>query len=104
VECLKTLESVLKIICASRKWAYSPNDTASKLLDLVFSNGLLPAALQSEFSALRASLESGVPTVRNRLAGHGQGTTKVEVPEYVASYLLHLTAASVLLLVRAHDA
>ena len=103
-ECLKTLESVLKIICTKRGWEFSERDTVSKLLDLVFSNGLLPTALQSEFASLRATLEGGIPTVRNRLAGHGQGATRIEVPEYLSAYLLHLTAASVLLLVRAHDA
>lgn len=103
VECLKALESTLKIICTARKWPFSDSDTASKLLDLVFTNGLLPKPLQSEFASLRASLESGIPVLRNRLAGHGQGARSVEVPEYVAAYLLHLSAASILLLLRAHD-
>ena len=57
--------------------------------------------MQSHFTALRSTLEAGVPTVRNRMSGHGQGTEEVMVPESVAAYALHLTASNVLLLTRA---
>jgi hypothetical protein len=68
--CLKSLESTLKTICDRRKWKYNPLDTASKLFDSVFSNGIIPNYLQSHFSGLRCALESGVPTIRNREGGH----------------------------------
>lgn len=100
-ECLKSFESTMKAICDIRKWAYSRNDTAKKLIDVCFQNGLVPAYLQSQFSSLRAGLESGIPTVRNRLGGHGQGATQVVVPQYLAGYLLHLTATTILFLVEA---
>ena len=74
-ECLKALESTLKIICAKRKWPHRDTDTAKTLIDVVFAHGLVPDWLQSEFTALRSTLESGVPTGRNRLSGHGQGIT-----------------------------
>lgn len=74
---------------------------AKKLLSVAFDNDLIPSYLQSEFSALRALLESGTPTVRNRSGGHGQGPAVVDVPDYIAAYALHLTGASILLLVGA---
>jgi uncharacterized protein DUF7014 len=102
--CGKSLESTLKTICDRRKWSYKAGDTASKLLDLVFSKGLIPNYLQTHFSALRATLESGVPTIRNREGGHGSGERPNEVPEYLAAYQLHLTASAIVFLIRADDA
>ena len=101
VECLKALESTLKVICRSRAWPYAETDTASRLLAVVFEQKLIPAFLQSEFSSLRSSLESGIPTTRNRLAGHGQGEAPIQVPEHLTAYLLHLTASSILFLIQA---
>ena len=102
-DCLKAFESCLKAICEKRGWDYKPTDNAKRLIDIVFAQGLIPNFMQSHFSALRNTLESGVPTVRNRLSGHGQGSQEVPVPESIAGYALHLTASNILLLARAND-
>lgn len=103
-ECLKSLESVLKVICAKRKWTHDPNATVSGLIAVVFEKGLIPAFWQQQFTSLRSTLESGVPTGRNKLAQHGQGGEIVKVPGHIASYLLHLTAVTIVLLVEAEQA
>jgi len=103
-ECLKAFESTMKVICSKRKWAFKPTDTAKALLDVCYQNGLIPDAIQSHISSVRASLESGVPTIRNRLAGHGQGATVVEVPPHYAAYMLHLTATTILFLTESEKA
>ena len=72
-----------------------------KLIDIIFAKGLVPDFMQSHFTALRSTLESGVPTVRNKLGGHGQGGTEISVPDSIASYALHLTATNILLLAEA---
>ncbi|MDT5270649.1 MAG: hypothetical protein QOH49_2835, partial [Acidobacteriota bacterium] len=100
-ECLKAFESTMKVICHKRGWAYNQNDTAKKLIETCFVNGLVPGYLQSQFTALKSVLESGIPTVRNKLGGHGQGAQPAAVPSYLASYTLHLTATTILLLVQA---
>jgi hypothetical protein len=100
-ECLKALESVMKAICAKRKWRHDPNATAKALLDVIFDNGLVPAFWNQHFSALRATLEAGVPTARNRLGGHGQGTQVVQVPAHLAAYVLHLAASAIVFLAEA---
>jgi hypothetical protein len=97
-ECLKSFESTMKAICEKRKWQYKSSDTAKTLLDICFHKGLIPDFFQAQFSSLRAGLESGIPTVRNKLSGHGQGTEPKAVPQYMARYLLNLTATSILLL------
>jgi len=99
-DCLKSFESTLKSICDRRGWSYKPTDTSKSLLKVVFDEGLVPPYLQSHFSALRSSLEAGVPTVRNKLGGHGQGANTVSVPESIASYALHLTATNIVFLVQ----
>lgn len=102
-DCLKAFESCLKAICQKRRWNYNKKDTANRLIAIVFDNGLIPPLMQSHFSALRSTLESGVPTIRNDQSGHGQGSEKIIVPEYIASYILHLTASNILLLAKADE-
>lgn len=104
VDSLKAFESTMKSICNMRGWATKPGDTAKALLSVCFSNGLLPPYMESQFSSLRSLLESGIPTVRNRNGGHGQGPEAVAVPGYIARYALNLTATSILFLVEANSA
>ena len=100
---LMALESTLKVICNRRGWQFGERDTASPLIDIVFKEGLVPDYLQSQFSALRSVLKSGVPTIRNRAGGHGDGVKRREVPRHLASYTLHLTAAAILFLAEAAE-
>jgi hypothetical protein len=101
-DCLKAFESTMKAICHNRRWAYSSTDTAKRLIEVIFANRLVPDYLQSEFTSLRTSLESGVPTVRNKQSGHGRGVEERRIPRHLAAYLLHLTATNVLLLAEAN--
>lgn len=102
-DCLKAFESCLKAICDKQGWAYGGKDTADRLVAIVFKNKLIPDFMQSHFSALRKTLKAGVPTIRNELGGHGQGSQEVHVPEYIAAYALHLTASNILLLAKAEE-
>jgi hypothetical protein len=76
-------------------------DTAKTLIEICFKNGLLPGFLQSHYSALRSTLESELPTLRNKMGGHGQGTEVITVPQHYAAYALHLTASAIQFLVEA---
>jgi hypothetical protein len=100
----KAFESTMKAICVARKWAFDPSSTASKLVDIEFANGLVPSYLQDHVAALRKVLEAGVPTVRNKLAGHGQGPMPVQVPEHYAAYVLHMTASNIVFLIESFKA
>lgn len=97
-ECLKSFESLMKAIHEKHSWQYSQSDTAKKLINSCLTNGLVPEYLQNQFSSVRILLESGIPTVRNKEGGHGQGTEVTTVPEHLASYTLHLTATNLLFL------
>lgn len=81
VEALKAFESVLKTICGIRGWSYGTTDTASKLIEVVLREGLVSPYMQGNLTNLKGLLES-VATPRNKMGGHGQGETIVDVSAY----------------------
>ena len=99
-------ESTMRTICDIRGWAYQPNATSSKLIDILFDNDLVTTEMKSHFTSLRGTLASGVPAIRNKggQGGHGQGSTPIEVPDHIAAYALHLTASNIVFLVESHKA
>jgi AbiJ N-terminal domain 4 len=98
-ECLKAFESTMKSVCSLKGWHYQSTDTAKTLIEICMNNGLFPTFMQTHIGNLRSILESGVPTLRNKLGGHGQGAAITSVSESTARFVLHLTAANILLLV-----
>jgi hypothetical protein len=99
VDCYKCFESTMKVICSKRKWAFDPKAAAADLVKVCLANGLIPAYWQSHFNGLRSVLESAISTPRNRQAGHGAGTDPApDIPDELVSYVLHMTAATVLFL------
>lgn len=102
-ECLKSFESTLKAICDKNNWSFNQNDTSKRLIKICFDNNLIPTYLQTQFSSLQQLFESGVPTIRNKNSGHGQGTQSINVTNEMASYMLHLTATNILFLVQQEE-
>lgn len=98
VECLKSFESLMKAICEKRRWPYKPTSTAKDLIEVCFANDLIPSFWQTNLSSLRSLLESSIPTGRNKLGGHGQGTNMTVVPSYLVAYMLHMTASVIVFL------
>jgi hypothetical protein len=103
VDACKSFESTMKAICDKRGWTYDKNKaTASDLVNICLSQGLIPSFWQSHFAALRTVLQSGIPTARNRQAGHGSGTeARPEPPDELVAYVLHMTASTILFLAEA---
>ena len=102
-DCLKSFESLMKAIHDQHSWPYNKNDTAKKLINSCLENNLIPDYLQNQLSSIRILLESGIPTVRNKEGGHGQGSQISTVPEHLASYMLHLTATNLLFLANCEE-
>lgn len=100
-DCLKSFESTMKAICDKRNWSYQPNATSKALIQICFDNELVPSFWQQQLSSLRSMLESSIPTGRNKLSGHGQGTTPTTVPDYLVGYMLHMTASTLVFLTTA---
>ena len=104
VDALKSLESMAKTIADKHGWEYSSKATAKPLLDLLFEKELIPALWASQYTGLRSMLESGVPSARNRLSGHGQGSEIVDVPDHFVAFAMHQTAAAIVFLADAERA
>lgn len=100
-DCLKSFESTMKAICDKHKWPYQPTATAKNLIQVCFDNNLVPPFWQQQLTSLRSILESSVPTGRNKLSGHGQGTVPTVVPDYLVAYMLHMTASTLVFLTMA---
>ena len=106
VECLKAFESTMKAICEKRDWNYRKDrDAAKVLVATVLKEGLLPPYLESQLNAVRNLLESGIPTMRSKGGrAHGQGPTRVPTLRHEASYVLNLTATTILMLAESEEA
>ncbi|MEJ7740769.1 MAG: hypothetical protein WKF97_25405 [Chitinophagaceae bacterium] len=98
-ECLKAFESTLKIICQEKGWAFNQTDTAKRLIQICFQNGLVPTFTQNQFTSLQNLLESGIPTIRNKLGGHGQGQIPQKVDDEMTRYGLNLTGTNIIFLI-----
>jgi hypothetical protein len=95
-EATKAVESTIKAICDERTWVYNSTDAGSKLIDVVKTNGLIPPYMESQLT--------GLLTIRNKISAHGQGAQQVDAADHIASYALHLAAATIVVLMKAHNA
>jgi hypothetical protein len=98
VDCGKALESVLKVIGRKRGWKFNDTDPASKLIQAAVEDGFLATYSQTALNHLKGLIESSTPTIRNKMGGHGAGTTPRVVPRHLAAFQLHQTAAVILYL------
>lgn len=98
-DCLKALESVLKTICKLKGWSYQETDTSSKLIQICFTNELVPSYTQNQYTSLQNLLVSGIPTLRNKVGAHGQGQVPQMVDDELARYGLNLTGTNIILLI-----
>jgi len=98
-ECLKAFESTMKIICKEKNWTFSQTDTARRLVQICFDNVLVPTFTQNQFTSLQNLLESGIPTIRNKLGGHGQGQVPQKVDDEMTRYGLNLTGTNIIFLI-----
>ena len=91
VKCGSAFESVLKVICDRKGWAYKQTDTANTLIKTVLPH----TKLDGYFEQLLII----VATLRNKLgSAHGSGTVTKQTPRHLAQYALNATASAMLLL------
>ena len=90
-KCGSALESVMKVICDRKGWAYQQQDTAAKLLKTILGQTALDPFYEQPILL--------IATIRNRYSSaHGAGTQKKTVPKHVANYVINATASAILLL------
>lgn len=97
----KCFESVMKTICEKKKYDFDKQrDSAKSLMKILKTNGFFPTYMETHLGGVVTTLESGAPTVRNQVAGHGQGSEITEAPDYLVDYVLGLVAVNTVLLVK----
>lgn len=105
LDALKAFESTMKAICDGIGYAYDPaKSTAKDLIGILESNSFYPTYMNNHMTSLRTSLESGLPTMRNKNAGHGQGAAVVNVSDEFTEYALNLAATNIVLLTKIYAA
>lgn len=101
LDALKAFESTMKAICDSLNYPYDAvKSTAKDLISILEANDFYPAYLNNHMTSLRTSLESGIPTLRNKNAGHGQGAQVVNVSDEYVEYALNLAATNIVFLTK----
>lgn len=104
IEAGKSFESIIKTICKRCKYEYNTNDTAKQLIKHLEENNFYPSYMQNHITNLRVILESGLPTVRNKNSGHGQGEEIKEISDELVEYALNLAATNIVFLVKIYIA
>jgi hypothetical protein len=95
------LESTFKAIFDKKEWIYNNGARISDLVKVARAKGLWPDYLDNSFDQLIATLQSGLPKIRDNDAAHGQGAKPKEVPAYIAAYALHLAASKIVFIAEA---
>jgi len=101
---LKASESTMQTICDRLGWHTEGNPQASVLLKTVVANGLLPFGQELAYKTFFDTLKQGLPPLRNKTAGHGQGSEPVRIPDHVAQYAMNLAGTNITFLVRCYQA
>jgi hypothetical protein len=90
--------TAVKVIGSARGWPIKDNDSASWLIQAAVDGGFLAPYSKAALNHLWGLIESSTPTIRNKMGGHGAGSTPRTIPTHLASFQLHQTAAVILFL------
>ena len=97
----KAFESAMKSICTEKGYTFDPQrNTAMDLITILKDNGYFPAHMNTHINGIRITLESGLPTTRNRAGGHGQGPAVTPIPDAFVDYALNIAATNIAFLAR----
>ena len=95
----KSFESTMKCICKIKKIKYKEEDTSKTLIKHLIENSFIPPYQDNYLNNLEQVLSGGLPTVRNKEAGHGQGDEIKNVDICLVEYAIHLAATNIVYLV-----
>lgn len=93
IESCKAFESTMKSVLDKLNVVYDHDKpTANGLISLLKQNGIFDSFQDDNLNKLTGVL-IGLPTIRNRKAGHGDGIDKKEVERSYASFALNLVGS-----------
>lgn len=92
LEAGKSFESTMKTICDKKGYTYDKaKDTAKKLIEILESNNFYPSYMSSHRANLRTTLETGLPVVRDKTSGHGQGSVVTPISDEFAELCIEFS-------------
>lgn len=97
--CLKSFESIIKIIANENQWTYKEDYTARPLIQLLFTNNFFPTYTEHPITHFKNFLENSISLIRNKKGGHGSGSEPNVVPDSISQYMLYITGATINLIV-----
>ena len=95
----KAFESTMKCICKEKKIKYKEEDSSRTLIKHLIESNFIHLYQENYLNNLEQVLSSGLPTLRNNEAGHGQGDKIKIVENSLVEYAIHLSAANIVYLV-----
>ena len=102
-EANNSFESTMKSILTKLDINFDPQkDTASKLLHILYDNNVIYSHTQDFTNNLKKILE-GLPTIRNKQSGHGQGLDPIKIHKSYAGLSLHLAGSFIVFLITRYD-
>lgn len=100
IEACKAYESTMKTILDKKVVIYNKNQaTASTLVNLLKDNNIFDSYLIDSITKITNILTSGLPVVRNKQAGHGDGAEVNEVERSYASFAINLAGSYIVFLI-----
>ena len=102
-EANNSFESTMKSILTKLSINFDPQkDNASKLLQILYDNNVIYIHTQEFTNNLKKMLQ-GLPTIRNKQSGHGQGLDPIEIYKSYAGLSLHLAGSFIVFLINRYD-
>jgi len=95
----KAFESTMKCICKEKKIKYKEDDPSKILIKHLIESNFIHQYQENYLNNLEQVLSSGLPTLRNKEASHGQGDKIKIVENSLVEYAINLSAANIVYLV-----
>lgn len=103
-EANNAFESTMKAVLDKTKVNYNRDkDSASALIQHLIRAGVLSPSLQNFAEHVAGVLRAGLPTLRNRQGGHGQGLDPVSVEPSYVNLAVHLAGTFIVFLIRRYE-
>lgn len=100
----KSFESTLKILLDKKGISYSPNDTATRLVDILFKNinsSEFEISFKDALNKVSHVLKSGLTTLRNKAGvAHGMGRELRNIDSEYSEFALHLAGTYIVFLIK----
>jgi hypothetical protein len=98
----RAFESTMKTVLEKLDFYYNKDDSAKKLIGRLFENELVFPSLECLLTNIQEVL-GGLPTIRNKMGGHGYGSLPANVQQSYAELAIHLSGTFVVFLVKRYD-